>query len=474
MPKNKDVWTSPESEIAGEHPFRRLFLDAMVVEESDGLKRIFHAAKKCRGNPVVRAEMPWEGTGIAFGGTVLRRNDKITVRYKCWPPKTTGGPGLVESVDGIHFTRPNLGLVEWEGSKDNNIVGAHGSIIKIRKPKSPKEQWGFYGYGGKDGASVSFGETALRPDRDTKKTGLFSTSDVVYFFYDPYQDRYVSTYKTSNRRHRACGIAISKDGYDWHKPVEGAVFGADDLDPDPTQIYGMPVFPYQGVYIGLAWMYHARWMKWGVYDTPKKMYEAQEGTPCTIDTQIAWSWDLISWNRTPKREPFISLGEPGTWDCEMIGTARSPIVVGDKLYFYYGGYGTVHDTLDAKCGGGLATLRLDGFCSMRAGKDEGWLISRRELSRTPKVTINAVVRGDGYIRAEILDRWNNVIPGFSQNDCIPFTGDSVRHEMTWKSGQFPADLVDADKKIRFRIRNADLYSYLPADIDTRRDTGKIP
>lgn len=472
MPKDERIWRPAEDETAGKHPFRRLFLDAMVVEESEGLQRVFHAAKKHKANPLVKAEMPWEGTGIAFGGTVLRWGNRITVRYKSWP-KTAGGPGLVESEDGIHFTRPNLGLVEWEGSKDNNICGAHGSIIKIQNPKSPKHQWGFYGYGGKDGASVSFGETAMRGGED-RKTGLFGTSDVVYFFYDPYQKRYVSTYKTSNRRHRACGLAVSDDGYEWRKPVEGAVFGADDFDPDPTQIYGMPVFPYQGVYIGLAWMYHARWMKWGVYDTPKKMYEAQEGTPATIDTQIAWSWDLISWNRTPKREPFIALGEPGSWDCEMIGTARNPVVVGDELYFYYGGYSTIHDTLDAVCGGGVAILRLDGFCSMRASKNEGWLISRRELMRTPKVTINALTRGDGYVAAEIVDRYDKVIPGFSRKDCTPFAGDSVRHEMTWKKKSFPAELVDADKKIRFFIRNADLYSYLPADIDTERDTGKIP
>lgn len=474
MANKKDIWYSPEEEIAGKHPFRRLFLDAMVVEESAGLRRVFHSAKKHKSNPLVTAEMPWEGTGLAFGGTVLRHGDKITVRYKCWGPGR-GNVCLVESTDGIHFTRPNLGLVEYEGSTDNNICGAHGSIIKIKNPDKPTRQWGFFGYGGKEGAAVSFGETALRSSGNDRKTGLFSTSDVVYFFYDPYQDRYVSTFKTADRRHRAVGIAVSKDALEWEKPCSlGPVFGADDLDPDPTQIYGMPVFPYQGVYIGLPWIYHARWMKWGVYDTPKKMYEAQEDTPCTIDTQFAWSWNLVSWNRPPDRKPFVPLGKPGSWDCEMVATARNPIIVGDNLYFYYGGYSTVHDTLDAVCGGGLAVLRLDGFCSMRAGKSEGSLISRRELTRQPKVTINAVTKANGYVVAEIVDRHNNVIPGFSRKDCVPFTGDSVRHEMTWKKNAFPAELVDADKKYRFFLKDADLYSYLPADIDTKRDTGKIP
>lgn len=474
MNEDLEGFRPAEDETAGEHPFRRLFLDAMVTEESEGLRRVFHPARKYRGNPVIRADKPWEGTGIAVGGTAMRRGKKITVRYKCWPGKTTGGACMAESVDGIHFTKPNLGLVEWNGSKQNNICGAHGSIIKMRNPISPKHQWGIYGYGGKEGARVSFSEDGLRSHGEDTRTGLFSTSDVVYFFYDPFEDRYVSTYKCSNRRHRAVGIALSKDGLEWHKPVQGPVFGADDMDPDPTQIYGMPVFPYQGVYIGLPWMYHARWMKYGVYDSPKKMYEAQEGTSCTIDTQLAWSWDLISWNRTPKREPFIGLGKPGSWDCEMVATARNPIAVGDNLYFYYGGYETVHDTHDAVCGGGLAILRMDGFCSMQAGRNEGRLISQREVFKTPKVTVNAKCGKDGCVMAELLDRHNNVIPDFSRKDCTPFMGDSISHELTWQTKAFPADWIEPDKKIRFFLKNADLYSYLPADIDTQRDTGKRP
>ena len=68
---------------------------------------------------------------------------------------------------------------------------------------------------------------------------------------------------------------------------------------------------------------------------------------------------------------------------------------------------------------GLATLRLDGFCSMRAGDTEGWLISRRDPFRRPVVTINARTGADGYVLAEILDRRNRVVPGFSKEDCVP-------------------------------------------------------
>ncbi|MDI6828631.1 MAG: hypothetical protein QME62_09125, partial [Armatimonadota bacterium] len=76
---------------------------------------------------------------------------------------------------------------------------------------------------------------------------------------------------------------------------------------------------------------------------------------------------------------------------------------------------------------------------------EGWLISRREVFKTPQVIINAKVGTNGYVVAELLDRNNNVIPGFTKDQCVAFKGDSVRHTLTWKTGAFPNKYRDADK-----------------------------
>ena len=133
---------------------------------------------------------------------------------------------------------------------------------------------------------------------------------------------------------------------------------------------------------------------------------------------------------------------------------------GHRLHFYYAGgngrYGNPHITEI-----GLATLRLDGFCSMYAGEREGWLITRREQIEQPRVMINARVSPGGCVVAEILDRSNNVVPGFSRHDCVAFKGDSVRHILTWRTQTLPASPDQADRKLRFYLRNADLYAYLP-------------
>ena len=121
--------------------------------------------------------------------------------------------------------------------------------------------------------------------------------------------------------------------------------------------------------------------------------------------------------------------------------------------------------------GGIAVMRLDGFCSLCAGDNEGWLISRREVFRTPRVRINAKTGSGGFIEAELLDRDNRVIPGFSRQDCVRFQGDSVRGTLKWKTKSFPEKWRNPDKKIRFYIKNADLYSYLPAGVDLEKDDG---
>lgn len=460
--------------LAGKPPFRRLFLDAMVTEESQGLSRVFHSAQKYAGNPVVPKDKAWEGWGPYLYGTVMWDEGRLKMWYQCIGGDLGGYVCYAESTDGIRWTKPDLGIIEYEGSKANNIVEFNDSFHIPSVFRLADDKWVMYGFGRRTGAHMASSTDGLRWRTRESDDKLFGSSDVVNFFHDPYQERFVSTYKTSDRRHRAVGIALSGDGIEWKQPIPWAVFGADDLDPDATQVYGMPVFPYQGMYIGLPWLYHARWMKYGVYDNANKMHEAQEGSPRTVDVQMAWSWNLISWTRTPERKPFIALGPKGSFDSEMIYTARAPVVVGDKLHFYYGGFDRVHDYYKDVSGAiGLAILRLDGFCSMRAGVKEGSLISRREVFRTPKVNINAKTATTGYVIAELLDRNNNVIPGFSRADCIPFKGDSVRGAIEWKTESFPDKWIGADKKIRFFLKNADLYSYLPADIDMEKDDGLI-
>lgn len=136
----------------------------------------------------------------------------------------------------------------------------------------------------------------------------------------------------------------------------------------------------------------------------------------------------------------------------------------------------MHDEKRVQASIGLATLRLDGFCSMSThDSTEGWLITRREPFRKPFVTINARTKLGGSISAEILDRKNRVVAGFSRDQCVAFQGDSVRHRLQWKTSSFPASATKSDYKIRFWLKDAELFSYLPESLDpNQRDLARFP
>lgn len=491
--KELDAGGMEEDPIAGpaKGPWRRLFLDGAVTEFSQGLSRIFHAAKKSADNPVVRRDQTWEGVSAITGpyvyGTVMWQGDKLRMWYQFL--NHGNHVGYAESRDGIHWTKPALEIVKFDGSRANNIVVSafdteatggqchNPSVIRRPSATNPDERYVLFGFDGSCGhprAAFSSDGLHWRYDAETQSKPLFNSSDVLNFCYDPYRARYFATWKTRNRRGRAVGVAWSKDGRTWSKPFDGPVFAADDLDPDATQIYGMPAFPYQGMYIGLPWIYNARYFRYGDY-TVEKLHEAQQDSPRTIDVQLAWSWDLINWTRSPQRDQFIARGATEEWDGGMIVTARAPVKVGDELYFYYGGCQGVHDQPRVSAAIGLAKLRVDGFCSMRAAHEEGFLITRREPFRKPAVTINAKTAPSGMVTAEILNRHNEVIPGFGREDCLVFRGDSVNHLLKWKSEQFQTKHVDEDYKFRFWLKDAELFSYLPSELDPDQpDLARVP
>ena len=100
-------------------------------------------AVKYRDNPVIRRDRPWEGNDLHYG-TVLY--DDVEKLFKLWynnihysatervpkslvptvAKKYDRGFCYAVSEDGFRWEKPNLGQVEFDGSKDNNIVGPEG------------------------------------------------------------------------------------------------------------------------------------------------------------------------------------------------------------------------------------------------------------------------------------------------------------------------------------------------------------
>lgn len=106
----------------------QILVDDLLIERMDNVMRTLNNPNRAVENPVLKPDQDWEGSLILQPGTVLYDEEEHI--FKMWYNSlpTASKPDIEEficyatSKDGIHWTRPQLNLVEFKGSKKNNIV----------------------------------------------------------------------------------------------------------------------------------------------------------------------------------------------------------------------------------------------------------------------------------------------------------------------------------------------------------------
>src|SRR5215204_3002696 len=99
---------------------RLLFLDPGLIENAKGVSLSVNPPH--RSEPVIRVDRPWEERMISFYTTVLDEEGKLRMWYICRDGANRPNVAYAESRDGVTWTKPNLGLVDYQGSKNNNLV----------------------------------------------------------------------------------------------------------------------------------------------------------------------------------------------------------------------------------------------------------------------------------------------------------------------------------------------------------------
>ncbi|MBM3499632.1 MAG: hypothetical protein FJX74_13310, partial [Armatimonadetes bacterium] len=104
--------------------------DALTETMTDGTRLVLH--QPVRREIVFRTDAPWEGNAAAYQ-SVFRDGDRYRMYYHGLHYRFSGPAAqaredhpavycYAESPDGIHWTRPELGLFEFNGSRANNII----------------------------------------------------------------------------------------------------------------------------------------------------------------------------------------------------------------------------------------------------------------------------------------------------------------------------------------------------------------
>ncbi|HOD50279.1 MAG TPA: hypothetical protein PKJ78_09595 [Candidatus Hydrogenedentes bacterium] len=452
----------------------QLFVDDYLVAESTSLTRVYHAFEKYAGNPVMRADKPWEGKAVYLYGTVLPNENGEG--YRAWYHSYDGSYRMLyaTSGDGIQWTKPALSLTDFNGSTENNILfqltheNHNPQVLHTPWDPDPQRRYKmlYFEYGRTPPVSTVTGyRGAWSPDGihwtecPVNPVLVDSPGDVGNFVWDPLEERYLGYPKKFEEvrgfRRRCVGFSATGIFESW--PGSTLILTPDEYDDRwaadseaqgaHTDFYGLCGFAYETMYLGFLWIF--------------RITDGQNDGP--IFVELVSSRDGVHWRRQDEpRPPILSLGAEGSWDDGMLFTPNHPLAEGDRIKLFYGGFDATHGQESANAAIGFATLRKDGFASMHAGGEPGTLTTPPLEKVSGPLRVNYAAAGDGFLRAEVLDASGGVLPGYTASDCAPLTGDHVEQVVTWR-GKNALPVAPEPICLRFVLQNADLYSFAVGD-----------
>ena len=445
-------------------PTLRMFIDDKHIAAADGIQRTLQQPQKL-AEPVIRSSGPWEANPYLFGTVIFDKQEQI---YKAWyqsynfgVPVSVRTPFLyATSQNGRDWTKPDLGLFDFNGSKQNNIVfqnsGFHDSY-SLSVIKEPNETdvarrykmtyWDMSGphVYGDGGMMIAVSPDGIHWSRSSQTPVLHSwelqesISDVIDTMYDPVTGKFVTYAKgwaNPFPDHRQVVRTESTDLVNWSTPE--VVIRHEHTLEDP-QSYGMPVFEYEGVYLGLI----------RSYKNPGDE---------TINVQLAMSHDNRTWRRVADNATFLPTGESGQWDDGMIFVAP-PVVRDNVVEFFYGGWDGPHDVSRRDAAIGLATLTRDRFVAVSATKPTATLQTTKFSFEAGELNVNADAT-EGRIRVALFNADGEVIPGFGLDDSVPITADVLQQPLQWNGSADLSSLAGRELSLLFEIQaGAKLFAY---------------
>ncbi|MDZ4818769.1 MAG: hypothetical protein SGJ20_07335 [Planctomycetota bacterium] len=438
-------------------------LDSRLVESVEGLRIRLGRIEKDPRNPLFGADQPWEVRMDNLYPTVIF--DWSAGQYHCWyspfivDPATTGTPlGKREerkyidvlnqanldkremalcyaiSADGLQWKKPTLGIYDFAGSTQNNIVlrlptpGPHGAgvvrddhdVVLARRFKA------FFSFDG--GLRLARAVDGVRWDPPTECQGVQADGDTHNcLFWASNLDKYVGFTRTWDDV-RQVARTESIDLKTWSP----AVVVLQGMDPE-HQTYALQAFPYSGVYLGLLM----------VLDTRND----------TVQCELAWSPDTQHWNRICPGHALIGNGPEGSYDAGCV-YASPPIIQERRIQLYYGGSNGRHgDWRDSfLCRAELSLDRWAGYQAETSGPP-GRLITRAVAISGDEMRVTADA-ADGLISISVIDKGGHVLL-----ESEPICADITDGKITWKQPAAFERLVGGTLRLRFELNKATLYSF---------------
>jgi hypothetical protein len=104
------------------------------------------------------------------------------------------------------------------------------------------------------------------------------------------------------------------------------------------------------------------------------------------------------------------------------------------------------------------TLRIDGFTSVHAPYNGGEMLTKPIRFSGNQLLINFSTSAAGFVKVEILDLEGNKIKGFELENSKEIIGNEIEKTVTWNGIYDLSELNDKPVRLRFVMKDADLYS----------------
>jgi hypothetical protein len=461
-------------------PSTRLFVDDRFVTRKKGVRRVVRSATKPDA-PVITGERPWEGVRVYHAGSVIR--DPATRRFRMWymsrldsghshqiPALTGRLPDLMlyaESEDGLKWRKPELGLIEFDGSRRNNIVACstHSPGVLQTGAGFRMAAWnwtrnGYYGGSSADGLSWKFPDGVIYQPQN-------QTLEIITISQEPRTKKYFAFIRlwkeVRGYRRRILGMTSSDDFSTWEQPRE--ILAPDEEDDrwvknpeERTEFYGMAGFPYADQFLGFVPLFRVhRYQRRGSPEASLVADQSPWDGP--IEAQLVHSRDGRTWSRCEDRSPVIPRSAAGSFDAGCIlHVGNPPLVVGDEVWVYYSAINTTHggSPVEKRITVGRASWPIDRFVAL-AAEHSGVVETMPPRGRHLSVNVDA---SRGQVQVEVLGADGAALPGYARADSTPISGDTLRAPVGWRGRQeLPA--VDG-LRLRFWLDTASLYAYYMA------------
>lgn len=447
-----------------------LFVDDALIDCMSGAQLKLHPP--VRGEKILEFNKPWEGPTCGFF-TVIEDNGLFRLYYRGSANNSAGNdrhteanPMTVcyaESRDGVNWIRPNLGLVEFRGSKDNNIMWmgqealAFAPFLDTNPATPPSERYkataaglipgrklyALIGFTSPDGLHwTKLADRSIIPD-DT--TNVFDSQNVS--FWDPGKKKYVTFYRAQRGGTRVTKYAESAEFANW--PADSITW-FDYGDAPMEQLYTNAATPYKRaphIYIGFP-----------------NRYEPHRSAPNAApnaginDAVFMSSRDGVHWDRR-FLEAFLRPGrDQKNWTDRNNYIAAGMIQTApDELSIFYS-QNYRHESAHLRRG----ILRLDGMVSVNGGYKGGEFVTKPFTYKGNTLVLNFETSAAGSIRLELQDERGHAIPGYELETFPPLWGDQVEHSVVWTAnprwGASLKKLEGIPVRLRVVLRDADLYS----------------